>query len=114
MEGGKRQMQKAVATGTQNKRFIHTTISKTKTSLTNPLSRIQVGKAQTPPQEIFAEFVGKRKFIFLPKEHNGRSSYYSILNIDLLYICLFANIFQVRSPQHIENAYANPFWRASI
>ena len=75
MEGGKRQMQKAVATGTQNKRFIHITISKTKTSLTNPSSRIQVGKAQTPQQEIFAEFVEKRKFIFLPKEHNGRSSY---------------------------------------
>ena len=73
MERGKRQMQKAVATGTQNKRVIHITISKTKTNLTNPLSRIQVDTAQTPPQEIFAEFVGKRKFVFLPKEHNGRS-----------------------------------------
>ena len=64
---GKRQMQKTVATGTQNKRFIHTTILKTKTKLTNPLSRIQVGTARTPPQEIFAEFVGKRKFIFFRK-----------------------------------------------
>ena len=72
-ERGKRQMQKEVATGTQNKRFSYTTISKTKTSLTNPLSRIQVGTARTPPQEIFAEFVGKRKFIFLSIEHNGRS-----------------------------------------